>query len=223
MEGRSKAIHDIDGRHCLVRLIPSLTSFTYGRHELVAGTEVLRLDFFDMAVQKLRQAGIRTAFVRRVAADMYIAEYCRGMPFEVIVKNVAGGSTLVKYPGRFPAGHRFRRPVVKFDFRVDPEDQPISEDYVREAGFDANALKNVALRVNAVLRAWLRPCDLLDFCLIFGLDAAGRYSIISEISPDAMRLRSPEGRPLDKDLFRQGAPGVEILSAWRELAEGLRA
>lgn len=221
--GRSKEVYDIDGAHCLVRLIPSLTSYTYQRHEMVEGTEILRLDFFEMAVVNLKRAGVDTAFVKRVARDMYIAEFCQSMPFEVIVKNVAGGSTLIKYPGLFDTGYRFRQPVIKFDYRTDPEDQPIGEDYVREAGYDAAFLKSVALKVNDVLAAWLRPRNLIDFCLIFGIDSSGGYKIVSEISPDAMRLRSERGRPLDKDLFRQGASHEEILSVWSDLARGLQA
>ena len=111
---------------------------------------------------------------------------------------------------------------MKFDFRIDPEDQPIADDYVAAAGFDPVALKSIALRTNSLLREWLAPAELRDFCLIIGRDETGQYSVISEISPDCMRLVSPQGQSLDKDLFRFGASHDTIRSAWRALVAELK-
>lgn len=223
VEGRSKRLFELDDGRFLVQLIPSLTSFTHSRHELVPGTEVLRLDFYELAASLLAREGVTTAFERRVAPDCYIAGRCDSPPFETIVKNVATGSTTRKYPGLFAEGFRFAAPVVKFDYRIDPEDQPIADDYVAAAGFDPSRLKSIALTVNACLGAWLAPADLKDFCLVIGVAEDGAYSIISEISPDCMRLRSPDGAPLDKDLFRFGASGAEICAVWQGLVADLRA
>ncbi|MDQ5821775.1 MAG: SAICAR synthetase [Actinomycetota bacterium] len=221
--GRSKELYPLGERHCLVRLIPSLTSFTHARDELVPGTDKLRLDFYELAAAQLRSAGIPVAFVRRVDETSYVAEFCPHPPFEVIVKNAAYGSTLRKYPGLFPPGHRFERPVVKFDYRTEPEDEPIAEDYIRELGYDPQRMKEIALATNEVLREWLAPRDLIDFCVVIGRSADGTYVAVSEVSPDAMRLRAPDGSALDKDLFRNGATADEILTAWGAVSADLRA
>ncbi len=221
-EGHSKTLYALNERFCLVKVIPSLSSFTFNRYENIAGTEVIRLDFFELAAQKLARNRIPLAFRQRVAPDAYIAEICTNPLFEVIVKNAAQGSTLRKYPGLFPEGYRFKQPVVKFDFRIDPEDQPIAEDYLREAGVDPYRLRTLALQVNTLLCSWLAPRDLLDFCLVIGQNQEGTYMITSEISPDMMRLRSVDGRPLDKDLFRQGCGGEEIKATWAALVDELR-
>lgn len=222
VEGHSKRLYALDDDHYLIELIPSLSSFTFGRHELVPGTEVLRLDFYELAAKRLHQAGLRTAFVERVSPDRYIARRCVSPPFETIVKNIAIGSTTRKYPGLFPEGHRFDPPIVKFDYRIDPEDQPIADDYVRAAGYCPETLKAMALSVNTHLRSWLAPADLRDFCLIIGRDPDRQETILSEISPDCMRLRGPDGSPLDKDLFRQGASHDEIIAAWTRLVADVR-
>jgi phosphoribosylaminoimidazole-succinocarboxamide synthase len=222
VEGLSKRLFEWDRDRYLVQLIPSLSSFTHGRHEMVPGTEILRLDFYELAASLLGRAGVSTAFERRVAPDCYIARRCNSPPFETIVKNVATGSTTRKYPGLFDEGFRFEPPVVKFDYRIDPEDQPIADDYVAAAGFSPNILKTIALETNALLREWLAPADLRDFCLIIGRDKAGRYVIISEISPDCMRLVSSDGRSLDKDLFRFGATHDEIRTIWRGLVVDMK-
>lgn len=220
--GRSKALYQIDEQYCLVRLIPSLSSFTHGRDELVPGTELLRLDFYELAAQHLAKAGVATAFCRRLGPDLYLANFCQEWPFEIIVKNRAVGSTLRKYPGLFMPGHCFNVPVVKFDYRINPEDQPIADDYLREAGCDPQMFKTIALQVNKVLQQWLAPRVLLDFCIVIGRHPEGDYVITSEISPDCMRLQDSMGRPLDKDLFRHGASHEEIRLIWADLVRSLQ-
>lgn len=216
-QGRSKTVYRVDEQRCLIRLVPSLTSFTYQRHEMVHGSDVLRLDFYERAVQKLAQAGIKTAFLERVDPTSYLAHWCSNPPFEVIVKNYAVGSTQKNYPGLFPDDHRFKHPVVKFDFRKDPEDFPLAEDYIREFGYDPTEFRRIALAVNRVLQDWLTPRRLIDFCIIFGENPAGEVVITSEISPDGMRLKNQDGASLDKDLFRQGASHETILGIWSSL------
>jgi phosphoribosylaminoimidazole-succinocarboxamide synthase len=220
IEGRSKRIWLL-GDRCEVELIPSLRSYTYHRDEMMEDTGPLRLDFYERAAARLAIDGVRTAFLRRLGPTRYLAEYHAAPPFEVIVKNRAVGSTLVKYPGLFPPNEALPRPVVKFDYRVDPEDQPIGEDYLRVLGVPVEELRRLALIVNASLRAWLHPIEVWDFCLIFGIDATGAPVLISEVSPDCMRLRHPDGSALDKDLFRQGGTAQEITAAWRRLLDEL--
>ncbi len=219
IEGRSKRLWLLPDDKCYVELISSLRSFTFDREELIDDTASLRLDFYERASARLLEAGIPTAFVRRVGKISYVAEYYPGPPFEVIVKNRAVGSTLRKYPGLFQDNQLFRRPVVKFDYRVDPEDQPIGEDYLRVLDLPVDEFRRVALKINDEIRAWLDPISVWDFCVIFGLCRTGEPVLISEISPDCMRLRAPDGSALDKDLFRRGAGAEEITSAWQRLLD----
>jgi len=111
--------------------------------------------------------------------------------------------------------------VVKFDYRIDPEDQPIATDYVREWGADPDACRIIALAANAALRAWLAPLILIDICFVLGKHPDGHLCITSEISPDCMRLTSPDGESLDKDLFRRGLPAVQIIDTWTGLIASL--
>lgn len=215
--GRSKKVWLLGDGTCLVEMIPSLRSFTHDRDELIDGTAELRLDFFERVSGQLAAEGVHTVFHERTGPVSYLADYRPASPFEVIVKNRATGSTMRKYPGLFTEGQQLDRPVVKFDYRTDPEDQPIGEDYLRVLGIDVDAHHALAQRCNAVLRTLLAPLDLWDFCLIIAPDPERGVVINSEISPDCMRLRSTTGECYDKDLFRQGATGGEIIKRWTEL------
>lgn len=113
--------------------------------------------------------------------------------------------------------------MVKFDFRIDPEDQPIGEDYLWAYGVDVEEFRHTARQCNDCLRKWLEPLDLWDFCLIIGPGPEGNLIINSEISPDCMRLRDRQGNSLDKDLFRQGAGHEHIVSVWSGLVGRLPA
>ncbi|MFE2886907.1 phosphoribosylaminoimidazolesuccinocarboxamide synthase [Streptomyces graminifolii] len=221
IEGKSKKLWLLPDDQCLIEIIPSIRSFTFNRDEMVADTGPLRLDFYERAAARLAADGVRTAFSRRVSPICYLAEYCPAPPFEVIVKNRAVGSTLVKYPGLFTPEQALPRPVVKFDYRTDPEDQPIAEDYLRALELPVDEMTQLALRVNKSLGSWLRPVEVWDFCLIFGMSPDGELVLISEVSQDCMRLRHSDGSSLDKDLFRRGAGHGEIVSAWRRLLDEL--
>lgn len=221
LQGRSKKIWLLPEGHCLAEIVPTLRSFTYDRDEVVTETGPLRLDFYERAAAMLAAGGIHTAFHRRLSPTCYTAEFCPAPPFEVIVKNRAVGSTLIKYPGLFQENQQLPAPVVKFDYRTDPEDQPIAEDYLRALKIPVEELRRLALRVNELLSSWLSPIELWDFCLIFGLDTEGQPVLISEVSQDCMRLRTPDGESLDKDLFRRGAGHAEITAAWRKLLDEL--
>ncbi|GHH88242.1 hypothetical protein GCM10018793_67200 [Streptomyces sulfonofaciens] len=217
IQGRSKKVWFAGPGACVVEMIPSLRSFTYDRDELMDGTAELRLDFFEYVSGRLAQDGVHTVFRERLGPISYLADYRPAPPFEVIVKNRATGSTMRKYPGLFTEGQVFERPVVKFDYRTDPEDQPIGEDYLRLLGVDVEQYRNAALRCNALLRNLLSPLDLWDFCLVIADDEEHGVVINSEISPDCMRLRSADGTSYDKDMFRQGAEREDILGRWTEL------
>ena len=223
VEGRSKKIWlSTDRTSCLVELIPSLTSFTYQRHELFPRTAKLRLDFFEAAAHQMNSNGITSVFRRRLGETRYEATWCEGLPFETIVKNFAVGSTVRKYPGLFEEGSRLPRPVVKFDYRVDPEDQPIGEGYLRVLDAPYLEWERKALALNEILQGWLNPYVLQDFCVIFGATKDGEQVITSEVSPDCMRLKNATGESVDKDLFREGAGEDEIVAAWSDLLDGMR-
>ncbi len=218
-EGRSKRVWRIDNDLCLVELKPTLRSFTFAREETVPGTDVLRMSFFAYACGVLSRVGIQHAFRYRIDERSYASRFCEEPPVEVIVKNYAVGSTQVLYPGLFESGMKFSFPVVKFDFRAEPQDLPLPDDYLRELGLPAGAFRETALQVNRALASALPQFNIIDFCLIYGRASDGSWLITSELSPDSMRIRNAAGDSYDKDLFRHGEPEDLLRSRWQELVE----
>lgn len=219
-EGHSKKLWRIDASTYAVELKPTLRSYTFAREAVLRGTEVIRLDFFERSCHLFQQAGLSHAFISRLDERTYASRVCKEPPIEVILKNAAVGSTQTLYPGLFPTGTRFSAPVVKFDFRRDPQDLPLPDDYLRELGLPAADFRKVAITVNDVLRRALPDYLIVDFCLVFGLDDQGQWRITSEVSPDSMRLTNLSGDSFDKDLFRTGATDL-IQTRWRTVADAL--
>lgn len=221
-EGRSKKIWQNTNDTCIIELKPTLHSFTFNRDAVIDGTERLRLDFFELICGFLKLNGINHSFVNRIDERTYLSRYCTEPPIEVIVKNYATGSTTTLYPSLFPELHKFNQPVVKFDFRKDPQDIPIPEDYLRELALPSRLFRKTALEVNNVISSRLPQFSVVDFCLIFGQTSNGEWVITSEISPDSMRIRDIDNNSYDKDLFRRGDSDTIIFNRWQTLINTLR-
>lgn len=72
------------------------------------GTAELRLDFHEIACERLAAEGVATAFVRRESRLTYVARWLPGPPFEVSrrlcpLTRRSSGSTTAPRPA---AGHR---------------------------------------------------------------------------------------------------------------------
>ncbi len=220
-EGRSKAIYR-QGNKVTVVLKPTLDSYTHGKSQVLPGTDILRNRFFEKAVRVLQSANIPVIGYSREGLSSYSCEYCYSIPFECIVKTRATGTTLVDSPGLFYPDMPFLYPVVRFDYRTSPRDIPAPRSYILNYGMDPNILEEYAIKAFSALELWLKNSgyELVDICFVFGFSSDGKVKIISEISPDGMRVRRM-GKSFDKDLFREGAPGDEIIRAWTRLIDDL--
>lgn len=220
-EGRSKKIWR-NGSKFLVELKPSLDSYTHGKSNNIIGTEVLRNQFFEKAIKVLGREGVPVLTYQKEGAASYSCECCYSLPFEFIVKMRAVGTTLIDCPGLFYPDMPFPSPVVRFDYRTDPRDMPVPSGYLLNFGLDPSEMAGIAEKAALVLSEWLLGAgyELIDICFVFGFSKDKRVKIISEISPDCMRVKR-NGKSYDKDLFRQGASDECIKNAWEKIIEDL--
>jgi len=216
-EGKSKLIYR-HGEKFLVELKPTLDSFTYSKQQTLAGSECLRNKFYEKAVKILKEHSIPVIDYVKEDDRSYWSDYCYSLPFECIVKNRAVGTTLTDCPGLFYPNMPFLKPVIRFDYRSHPRDITVPRTYLENYGLDVLALEKIALEAFHILETWLVEAgySLIDICFIFGFTSDGVIKIISEISPDGMRIQK-RGESYDKDLFRQSAASSDIIRAWTEL------
>jgi phosphoribosylaminoimidazole-succinocarboxamide synthase len=175
--------------------------------------------FFEL----LEKAGIRTHYLGMIDPSTMRVRTLTMIPLEVIVRNVAAGSIVKRYP--FTEGQPLDPPILVIDYKDDTRHDPMINDDIILAlkivsGGDLQEIKRMALAVNRVLREHLKAkgITLVDFKLEFGKDGAGNITLGDEISMDSMRLwDTGSGQSMDKDVYR--FEKGDVMEAYRRVAE----
>lgn len=170
----------------------------------------------------LEENGIKTQFIDLPETNVMVAKKLEMIPIEVIVRNIATGSLIRKYP--IAGGTKLDPPIVQMDFKADEFHDPMLNDSIIKAlGLatqeEIDELTEKALKINEVLSEFLLEAGiiLVDFKVEFGKDKNGEIILGDEISPDGCRLWDSETLDmLDKELFRKGKDN-EVMDAYVEV------
>lgn len=170
----------------------------------------------------LEENGIKTQFIDLPETNVMVAKKLEMIPIEVIVRNIATGSLIRKYP--IADGTKLDPPIVQMDFKADEFHDPMLNDSIIKAlGLatqeEIDKLTEKALKINEVLSEFLLEAGiiLVDFKVEFGKDKNGEIILGDEISPDGCRLWDSETLDmLDKELFRKGKDN-EVMDAYVEV------
>jgi phosphoribosylaminoimidazole-succinocarboxamide synthase len=170
----------------------------------------------------LEENGVETQFIDLPEPDVMLARKLDMIPIEVIVRNIATGSLIRKYP--IADGTRLEPPIVQMDFKADEYHDPMLNDSIIKAlGIatqeEIDTLTEKALKINEVLKEFFADAGiiLVDYKVEFGKDKDGNIILGDEISPDSCRLWDAETLDmLDKELFRQGKDD-EVIDAYEEV------
>lgn len=171
----------------------------------------------------LEEAGVPTQYLELPEPGCMLARKLDMIPIEVILRNIAAGSIVRRFP--FTEGQEFRPPIIQMDYKSDEHGDPmLNEDIILALGIatrdEISEIRRMTLKINDILVEFFREKGIIlpDFKLEFGRDSSGRIRLGDEVSPDTCRLWDMEtGKPLDKDIFRRGEEGV--VSAYRRVAE----
>jgi phosphoribosylaminoimidazole-succinocarboxamide synthase len=166
---------------------------------------------------------ITTHYLAMVSDTRMLVKAVDIIPLEIIVRNIAAGSVVRKYP--FKEGQRLIPPVLIIDYKSDSYGDPmLNEDLIRALRLateeELRAVRELALRVNVVLKEYLGKRGLLlpDFKLEFGKARGGKILVADEISCDTCRLWLKESRQsVDKDVFRYERG--DLITAYQEAAK----
>ena len=170
----------------------------------------------------LEENGVETQFIDLPEPDVMLARKLDMIPIEVIVRNIATGSLIRKYP--IADGTRLEPPIVQMDFKADEYHDPMLNDSIIKAlGIatqeEIDTLTEKALKINEVLKEFFADAGiiLVDYKVEFGKDKDGNIILGDEISPDSCRLWDSETLAmLDKELFRQRKDD-EVMEAYVEV------
>ena len=170
----------------------------------------------------LDENGVATQFIDLPEPNVMIAKKLAMIPIEVIVRNIATGSLVRKYP--IADGTRLEPPIVQMDFKADEYHDPMLNDSIIKAlGIatqeEIDILTEKALKINEILTKFFADAGiiLVDYKVEFGKDADGNILLGDEISPDSCRLWDSETlEMLDKELFRKGKDD-EVMEAYIEV------
>lgn len=170
----------------------------------------------------LEEKGIHTHYDSMLTDIDMVVDNVEIILIEVIVRNIAAGSIVKKYP--FETGQQLDPPVIVFDYKSDEYGDPmINDDIALALGLatkdELSRIRELALAINSVLVEYLGERNLLlpDFKLEFGR-FNGEIILADEISCDTCRFWDKiTGESLDKDVFRfdRGDP----VAAYREVAK----
>lgn len=163
----------------------------------------------------------------------------RAPPIEVIVKQFHMGTSKHRYVGMHRseirntsvyAGKRvenegsYPEPIVRFDWRnpLKNKDARVADEILPEdlanLFIDVKKAKALARKTLAVLQEFLNTKDVVicDLCLF--IDEEGEC-LYGEISQDCGRYRHYELGSLDKDVWRTGGSGDDVLKKWKILVD----
>ena len=207
-EGKAKSVYTTeDPSTVLVVYRDDMTAFNGKKHDIIENKGHLNACACEFFMTILEEAGVATHFIRMVSETSMLVRKLDMVPLEVIVRNIAAGSLIVKYP--FTEGQSLEPPIVTFDYKSDERGDPmITPELIFALGIatteELNQIRKVALLVNTILKGFFDQVGitLADFKLEFGR-ADGVIYLGDEISMDSMRLWDKETRKsLDKDVYR---------------------
>lgn len=221
--GKVKSVYTTDDKNAvIIEFRDDMTAGDGARKEVMNKKGSYNALISTKLFKVLEENGIKTQFIDLPETNVMVAKKLEMIPIEVIVRNIATGSLIRKYP--IADGTKLDPPIVQMDFKADEFHDPMLNDSIIKAlGLatqeEIDELTEKALKINEVLSEFLLEAGiiLVDFKVEFGKDKNGEIILGDEISPDGCRLWDSETLDmLDKELFRKGKDN-EVMDAYVEV------
>ena len=221
--GKVKSVYTTDNPdEVIIEFRDDMTAGDGERKEVMNDKGAYNAVISSKIFKVLEENGVETQFVDLPEPNVMIAKKLEMIPIEVIVRNIATGSLIRKYP--ISDGTRLEPPIVQMDFKADEYHDPMLNDSIIKAlGLatqeEIDTLTEKALKINEVLSEFFKDAGiiLVDFKVEFGKDSKGNILLGDEISPDSCRLWDSETLDmLDKELFRKGKD-EQVMDAYIEV------
>jgi len=199
-----------------------ITAFDGGKMSVLEGKGVYNAAVSAFFFEYLEIHGVKTQYIHMLDRRTMLVRKLTMIPLEVIVRNVAAGSIVKRYP--FTEGAVLNPTVIMLDYKDDSRHDPmVNDDIIFALGLvtreELLTVRKMALRVNDLLRTYLAGLGitLVDFKLEFGR-YKGDILVGDEISMDSMRLWDAKTKQsLDKDVYRFDKG--DVMSTYAAVAE----
>lgn len=214
-EGKAKKVFATDDPDlCVVSYKDDATAFNGKKKGTIVGKGVVNNRMSNFMFKMLEENGIHTHYVEELNDRDTVVKKVEIVPLEVIVRNRAAGSFSKKYG--VPEGSGLASPILEFDYKSDPLDDPLVNNYhILALGLatqeEIDTIASMALKIDQLMIDFFKKCnvELVDFKLEFGR-FHGEIVLADEISPDTCRFWDLDTHEkLDKDRFRRDMGGVE--------------
>lgn len=214
-EGKAKKVFATDDPDlCVVSYKDDATAFNGKKKGTIVGKGVVNNRMSNFMFKILEENGIHTHYVEELNDRDTVVKKVEIVPLEVIVRNRAAGSFSKKYG--VPEGSDLASPILEFDYKSDPLDDPLVNNYhILALGLatqeEIDTIASMALKIDQLMIDFFKKCnvELVDFKLEFGR-FHGEIVLADEISPDTCRFWDLDTHEkLDKDRFRRDMGGVE--------------
>lgn len=214
-EGKAKKVFATDDPDlCVVSYKDDATAFNGKKKGTIVGKGVVNNRMSNFMFKMLEENGIHTHYVEELNDRDTVVKKVEIVPLEVIVRNRAAGSFSKKYS--VPEGSDLASPILEFDYKSDPLDDPLVNNYhILALGLatqeEIDTIASMALKIDQLMIDFFKKCnvELVDFKLEFGR-FHGEIVLADEISPDTCRFWDLDTHEkLDKDRFRRDMGGVE--------------
>ena len=214
-EGKAKKVFATDDPDlCVVSYKDDATAFNGKKKGTIVGKGVVNNRMSNFMFKMLEENGIHTHYVEELNDRDTVVKKVEIVPLEVIVRNRAAGSFSKKYG--VPEGSDLASPILEFDYKSDPLDDPLVNNYhILALGLatqeEIDTIASMALKIDQLMIDFFKKCnvELIDFKLEFGR-FHGEIVLADEISPDTCRFWDLDTHEkLDKDRFRRDMGGVE--------------
>ncbi len=221
--GKVKSVYTTDDENAvIIEFRDDMTAGDGARKEVMNKKGSYNALISTKLFKVLEENGIKTQFIDLPETNVMVAKKLEMIPIEVIVRNIATGSLIRKYP--IADGTKLDPPIVQMDFKADEFHDPMLNDSIIKAlGLatqeEIDEFNENELKINEVLSEFLLEAGiiLVDFKVEFGKDKNGEIILGDEISPDGCRLWDSETLDmLDKELFRKGKDN-EVMDAYVEV------
>ncbi len=206
--GKAKSVYLTDNPdEVSVEFRDDITAFDGEKKAVLEGKGMYNAAVSAFLFEYLEIHGVKTQFIHMLDHRTMLVRRLSMIPLEVIVRNIAAGSLVKKYP--FREGDVLNPTVIILDYKDDTRHDPmVNDDIIFALGLvtreELLTIRKTALKVNDLLRTYLAGLSitLVDFKLEFGR-WKDKILVGDEISMDSMRLWDGKTKEsLDKDVYR---------------------